>query len=220
MSRADLWAYEKALMSEGYTRIAGVDEAGRGPLAGPVVAAAVILPADFAVPGVNDSKQLTPRRRDRLFDCILAAAQAVGIGVVEAADIDRINILQAARLAMAEAVAALDPPPQFLLIDGNAGIQSQLPQKPIVKGDARSISVAAASIVAKVSRDRLMHRYHIAFPQFGFDQHKGYPTAAHKAALARHGPCPIHRRTFRGVLCQVQGATDRQGTDRTAAHER
>ena len=199
MPKVDLWAFEKALNAQGYAHIAGVDEAGRGPLAGPVVAAAVVLPAGFAVQGVNDSKQLTARRRERLFEQIHAEARAVGVGVVEAAEIDRINILQAARKAMAVAVAALDPIPHYLLIDGNFGIDSDLPQQALVKGDARSISVAAASIVAKVSRDRLMFGYHRTYPQFGFDRHKGYPTAAHKAAIARHGPCPIHRRTFSGV---------------------
>jgi ribonuclease HII len=220
MGQADLWAYEKALTAKGYARIAGVDEAGRGPLAGPVVAAAVILPADFAAGGVNDSKQLTPRQRDRLYACILAEARAVGIGVVDAGEIDRINILQAARLAMATAVANLDPQPLFLLIDGNFSIHSNLPQQPIVKGDARSVSVAAASIVAKVTRDRLMCRYHIDFPQFGFDRHKGYPTAAHKAAIARHGPCAIHRRTFKGVCPQPPGRPGTPATHRTAGHGR
>lgn len=199
MPKVDLWAFEKALNAQGYVHIAGVDEAGRGPLAGPVVAAAVVLPAGFAVQGVNDSKQLTARRRERLFDQIHAEARAVAVGVVEAPEIDRINILQAACKAMAMAVAALDPIPHYLLIDGNCGIDSDLPQQALVKGDARSISVAAASIVAKVSRDRLMSGYHRTYPQFGFDRHKGYPTAAHKAAIDRHGPCPIHRRSFRGV---------------------
>ncbi len=181
-----------------------MDEAGRGPLAGPVVAAAVILPASFDLPGVNDSKQLTHRQRDRLFDQIRDRAASVGVGRVDADDIDRLNILQASRRAMALAVAALDPRPDFLLIDGKHDIPVELPQRPIVKGDARSISIAAASIIAKVTRDRLMQRYHAKFPQFGFDRHKGYPTKAHKAAIALYGPCPIHRRTFRGVrdYCQ------------------
>jgi len=195
----DLWAFEKELMAEGYTGIAGVDEAGRGPLAGPVVAAAAVLPPSFPSVGVNDSKKLTHRQRERLFDLICDRAEAVGVGIVEVAEIDRINILQAARLAMVKAVAALQPQPQYLLIDGNFGIASDLPQRPIVKGDSRSISVAAASIIAKVTRDRIMQRLHETYPQFGFDRHKGYPTKAHKAAIAAHGPCDIHRRTFRGV---------------------
>jgi ribonuclease HII len=196
---ADLWAFEQAQRTKGYAKIAGVDEAGRGPLAGPVVSAAVILPPTFDVPGVNDSKQLTHRQRERLFDRIFAEAEAVGVGIVDSAEIDRINILQASRLSMAIAVSKLNPQPDFLLIDGRHDIPAGQPQAPIVKGDARSISIAAASIVAKVSRDRIMQRYHEQFPQFGFDRHKGYPTKAHKEAIARHGPCTIHRRTFRGV---------------------
>ena len=197
--KVDLWEFESALAHEGYAKIAGIDEAGRGPLAGPVVSAAVILPADFEAGGVTDSKQLSPRKREKWFEYIYAHARAIGIGIVDAFEIDRINILQAAKLSMAMALENLDPEPDFVLIDGNFTIQTPLPQRPIVKGDSRSISIAAASIVAKVSRDRLMLRYHDDFPNFGFDRHKGYPTKAHKAAIAVHGPCPIHRRTFRGV---------------------
>lgn len=194
----DLWVFERAQRDQGYSCIAGVDEAGRGPLAGPVVSAAVILPPSFDAP-VNDSKKLTPRQRERLFDRIYAEAVAVGVGIVDAADIDRINILQASRLSMAMAVSKLDPTADFLLIDGRYGIAAEQPQTPIVKGDARSISIAAASIIAKVSRDRIMQDYHDQFPHFGFDRHKGYPTRAHKDAIALHGPCGIHRCTFRGV---------------------
>lgn len=195
----DLWAFEKSLIAEGYTHIAGVDEAGRGPLAGPVVSAAVVLPKQFKGSGINDSKKLTHRQRERLYDHIYAEAMTVGIGIVDAVEIDRINILQASLLAMVMAVANLTPQPDYLLIDGKFGIQTPLPQRPLVKGDARSISVAAASIIAKVSRDRMMQCYHDELPEFGFDRHKGYPTKAHKAAIALHGPSPIHRRTFRGV---------------------
>ncbi len=195
----DLWRFEKRLRSQGYSRIAGVDEAGRGPLAGPVVSAAVILPPTFKRRGVNDSKQLTPLQRARLYERIYAQAVAVGIGIVDACEIDRINILQAARLSMAIAVANLDPEPDFVLIDGNFGIPAILPQEAVVQGDARSVSIAAASIVAKVSRDRLMERYHQDYPQFGFDRHKGYPTPEHQAAIVSFGPCAIHRCTFRGV---------------------
>jgi len=194
----DLWAFEQAQRDKGYTKIAGVDEAGRGPLAGPVVSAAVILPPGFDAP-VDDSKKLTPRQRERLFDRIQAEAESVGVGIVDAGDIDRINILQASRLSMAMAVSKLDPSPDYLLIDGKHDIPAEQPQMPIVKGDARSISIAAASIIAKVSRDRIMRQYHKQFPQFGFDRHKGYPTKAHREAIALHGPCSIHRRTFRGV---------------------
>jgi ribonuclease HII len=195
----DLWAFENSLITEGYTQIAGVDEAGRGPLAGPVVSAAVILPQDFNAPKINDSKKLTHRQREWLYDQIYAQAVTVGIGIVDAVEIDRINILQASLLSMVMAVANLAPQPEYLLIDGKFGIDTPLPQNPIVKGDARSVSIAAASIIAKVSRDRMMLCYHEEHPQFGFDRHKGYPTKAHKAAIAQHGPCPIHRRTFRGV---------------------
>ncbi len=196
---SDLWEFEKSLISQGYWPIAGTDEAGRGPLAGPVVSAAVILPADFDDQGVNDSKKLTQRQREHLFDRIHAEANAVGIGIVEPAEIDRINILQAARRSMAMAVGRLTPQPGYVLVDGNFDIPSPLPQQSIVKGDSRSVSIAAASIIAKVSRDRIMQRYHQEYPQFGFHRHKGYPTKAHKAAIVAHGPCPIHRRTFKGV---------------------
>ena len=195
----DLWAFEKALTAEGYNTIAGIDEAGRGPLAGPVVSAAVILPHGFDAHGVIDSKKLTGGRRRQLYEHIYAHATAVGIGIVDPPEIDRINILEATKLSMAIAVANLTPRPDYLIIDGNFTIIASFPQKPIVKGDSRSVSIAAASIVAKESRDVLMHRYHEDYPIFGFDRHKGYPTKAHKAAIAEHGPCLIHRRTFRGV---------------------
>jgi ribonuclease HII len=195
----DLGVFEKQLQREGYRTVAGVDEAGRGPLAGPVVSAAVVLPGEFAAGEINDSKQLSPRKRERLFDTIYDGAQAIGIGIVDAHEIDRINILQASRLSMALAVANLAPRPDFLLIDGKFDIPFDLPQRPLIKGDSRSISIAAASIVAKVSRDRLMQRYHIDYPQFGFHRHKGYPTKAHKTAIAANGPCLIHRRTFKSV---------------------
>jgi ribonuclease HII len=199
MPTDDLWLHEKALTRQGYDIIAGIDEAGRGPLAGPVVSAAVVLPPDFDSREINDSKKLTPRQRDRLFDRIYQEASAIGIGIVDALEIDRINILQASKLAMALAVENLTPRPRYLLIDGNFAISCNLPQQSLVKGDSRSVSIATASIVAKVSRDRLMQRYHDDYPQFGFDRHKGYPTPPHKAAIAAHGPCPIHRRSFRGV---------------------
>jgi ribonuclease HII len=195
----DLRAIEKSLHTEGYFTIAGVDEAGRGPLAGPVVSAAVVLPDKFSVGEINDSKQLTPIKRERAFLRIYEGAQAIGIGIVDAHEIDRINILQASRLSMAFAVANLTPRPDYLLIDGKFDIPFDLPQQPLIKGDSRSLSIAAASIVAKVSRDRLMQRYHIDYPQFGFDRHKGYPTKGHKAAIAANGPCLIHRRTFKSV---------------------
>jgi ribonuclease HII len=195
----DLWAYEHQAARSGYRRIAGIDEAGRGPLAGPVVAAAVVLPSDFSDPHVTDSKKLTPARRDGLYQTIYGRALTVGIGIVDAAEIDRINILQASLRAMAIAVTNLGPPPDYLLIDGTFPIPLGLPQNPIPKGDALSISIGAASIIAKVTRDRLMDVYHLHYPQFGFARHKGYPTQAHREAIRTFGCSPIHRRTFRGV---------------------
>ena len=195
----DLWFFEKKATEEGYQEIAGIDEAGRGPLAGPVVSAAVILPKNFSVPDVADSKTLTVKKRGRLYEEIYTHAVSVGVGIVDSVEIDRINILQASLLAMSIAAENLRPKPECLLIDGRFSIPSDLPQKPIAKGDALSVSIAAASIVAKVTRDRLMEEYHAYYPQFGFFQHKGYPTRAHKAAIRKFGYCPIHRKTFRGV---------------------
>jgi len=195
----DLWYFEKEATQKGCKNIAGIDEAGRGPLAGPVVSAAVILPTAFHDPEITDSKKLSPGKRERLFNIIYDRAVAVGIGIVDAVEIDRINILQAALLSMAMAVDNLDPQPDHLLIDGPFPISSELSQQPIPKGDALSISIAAASIVAKVSRDGLMQNYHPYYPQFDFPKHKGYPTRAHKEAIRKFGFSPIHRRSFRGV---------------------
>ena len=195
----DLWSFEKEATQKGYKAIAGIDEAGRGPLAGPVVSAAVILPTAFHDPEITDSKKLSPQKRERLFVKIYARAVSVGIGIVDPVVIDRINILQASLLAMAMAVKNLAPQPDHLLIDGTFPIPSDLSQQPIPKGDALSISIAAASIIAKVSRDRLMQKYHHYYPQFDFPKHKGYPTRAHKEAIRKFGCCPIHRRSFKGV---------------------
>ena len=194
-----LWKFENEVSRQGFTRIAGVDEAGRGPLAGPVVSAAVILPPDFEAPGIDDSKKLTPRKRDRLYDQILEGAAAVGVGIVDNRQIDNINILRAALLSMAQAAGELNPAPDFLLVDGTFTTPANMPQKAIPKGDSLSVSIAAASIIAKVTRDRLMADYHARYPEYGFDRHKGYPTKAHKEAIARCGVTPIHRLTFKGV---------------------
>jgi ribonuclease HII len=191
--------HERAAWQLGYRLVAGIDEAGRGPLAGPVVAAAVVLPIPFPVTGIDDSKKLTPRRRADLFEKILAHAVAVGVGRVDPSLIDRINILRASLLAMEKAVADLAVQPDYLLIDGTFPIEMPLPQASLPKGDARSLSIAAASIVAKVTRDRIMDAYHDAYPQYGFSRHKGYPTRAHREAIRAFGCCPIHRRSFRGV---------------------
>ena len=195
----DLWYFEKNATQQGCKDIAGIDEAGRGPLAGPVVSAAVILPMSFQNPDITDSKKLSPAKRERLFNLIYDMAVAIGIGIVDAVEIDRINILQASLLSMAIAVENLDPQPDHLLIDGNFPIPSELSQQPIPKGDSLSISIAAASIIAKVSRDRLMQSYHHYYPQFDFPKHKGYPTKAHRNAIRKFGFSPIHRRSFKGV---------------------
>jgi ribonuclease HII len=195
----DLWSFEKKAFQKGFSKIAGIDEAGRGPLAGPVVSAAVILPVSFRVPGVTDSKKLTPKKRYYLYEKIYDKAVSIGIGIIDSIEIDRINILQAALTAMAAAVENLAPQPDCLLIDGTFPLSSPLPQEAIPKGDALSISIAAASIIAKVTRDSLMERYHQDYPQFGFSKHKGYPTPAHKQAIRQFGCCPIHRKSFKGV---------------------
>lgn len=195
----DLYRFERDLNRRGHLRIAGIDEAGRGPLAGPVVAAAVILYPGQQPEGVDDSKKLTETRRESLFGQIMATACAVGIGIVDAATIDRINILQATRQAMLQAVHALQQQPDFLLIDGITPIDISLPQQTVKQGDSRSGSIAAASIIAKVTRDRLMREYDRDYPNYGFARHKGYGSAEHLAALAAYGPCPIHRLTFAGV---------------------
>jgi len=199
MTDNDMWAYEKEARKNGYNSVAGIDEAGRGPLAGPVVAASVILPDTFSVSGIDDSKKISPGKRETLFDEIHRHAVAVGVGMVGPEEIDRINILQASLLAMAISVQNLDSEPDFLMIDGTFPISFDLPQKAVPKGDSLSISIAAASIVAKVTRDRLMEKYAEKYPEFEFSKHKGYPTKAHRQAIAKHGVCPIHRQSFKGV---------------------
>jgi ribonuclease HII len=191
-------AYERSCREKGYRLIGGIDEAGRGPLAGPVVAACVILPEGFLAEGVNDSKKVPPERRERLFDVILEAAVAVGTGIVDGETIDRINILQATKLAMRKAVEGLGTKPDILLIDALRLEDVPIDQMPIVKGDAKSISIAAASIVAKVTRDRIMIEWDRRYPEYGFARHKGYGTAEHLEAIRRHGVCEIHRKTFTG----------------------
>jgi len=195
----DVWAFEKEARSNGFQTIAGIDEAGRGPLAGPVVSAAVILPEPMPVSGISDSKKVSPKKREALYDDIYRHAVAVGVGIVDPVEIDRINILQASLTAMSISVQNLHPIPDFLLIDGQFSISLDFPQKAIIKGDALSISIAAASIIAKVTRDRLMAEYAKEYPEFDFSQNKGYPTKAHKAAIRNFGYSPIHRLSFRGV---------------------
>ena len=190
----ELCAYEKKYAA--YARICGVDEAGRGPLAGPVVAGAVILPKDCRILYINDSKKLSAKRREALYAEIQEKAEAVGIGIVSPEEIDEINVLQATYRAMRIALDALGTPPDLLLNDAVTIPDVFVQQVPIIKGDAKSQSIAAASIIAKVTRDRLMEAYDLVYPEYGFAAHKGYGTAAHIAALRAHGPCPIHRKTF------------------------
>ena len=189
-------AFEKIARLEGYTHIAGIDEAGRGPLAGPVVAAAVVFPPAYNNITIKDSKKLTARQREELYEVIRTDALAVGVGVAEAEIIDKVNILQATFLAMREAVHELSTPPDFLLIDGLHCIALQIPQKSLVRGDNISISIAAASIIAKVTRDRIMEIYHRQFPQYNFLRNKGYGTKEHCRALEEFGVCKIHRKSF------------------------
>ncbi len=191
--------YERRLASQGYAVIAGVDEAGRGALAGPVVAAAVTIPLGVLIPGVQDSKVLTPTERADLYAEIVAGAEGVGIGVVEAPQIDTLNILRATHQAMALALADLDPPPDFALIDGRPVAGLGVPHQCLVKGDQKSFVIAAASIVAKVTRDRIMIDLHEQYSGYGFADHKGYGTRSHREALRRLGPCPAHRRSFEPV---------------------
>lgn len=192
--------FEHAIWSAGRTAIAGVDEVGRGPLAGPVVAAAVIFPPYDHLPGVTDSKLLSHPRRVALADRIRSTALAIGMGVIEPDEIDRINIRQATFRAMRMALEQLAIPPDYLLVDGEELPGAQWPQEGLVKGDRLSFTVAAASILAKVHRDALMCGFHERWPDYGFDRHKGYGTAEHRRVLREIGPCPIHRRSFLGKI--------------------
>ena len=191
-----LYLYERSALAEGAELVAGVDEAGRGPLAGPVVVGAVILPLGLFLPKLNDSKKLSPKARDALYDEICEKAIALHCSIVDAETIDRVNIYQATMNGMYEAILALDPAPQKVLIDAMRLEKLPMPSLAIVQGDAKSASIAAASILAKVTRDRLMIQYDAMYPEYGFAQHKGYGTARHLKALKAYGPCPIHRRSF------------------------
>ncbi len=208
-AKPDLAGFDRGLMSGGAVLLAGVDEAGRGPLAGPVVAAAVILEPVASLPGVNDSKALSPRQRERAFTAILERALAVGLGVVDAHRIDRVNILEAALEAMGYALCGLGTRPDLILVDGNRAPRSlhekfrHVPVTTVIGGDGRSLCIAAASIIAKCVRDSLMRGYDREYPDYGFIRHKGYGTKAHLAALRKHGPCPIHRRSFAPVRALI-----------------
>lgn len=191
--------FEEQARRNGFHAVAGIDEAGRGPLAGPVVAAAVILPQGFELPGLTDSKQLTEKQRDRFYPLIGAQARAVGIGVATTVEIDRINILQATLLAMQRAIERLSETPDHLLIDGITPLPVKISQQTLKKGDSRSLSIAAASVVAKVVRDRIMLSLDRQHPGYGFARHKGYGTVQHRQAIAELGPCRHHRASFAGV---------------------
>jgi ribonuclease HII len=192
--------HETIMHERGFDLVAGVDEVGRGPLAGPVVAAAVIMPEGVILEGIKDSKLMTEKAREAAFPVITEAAVAIGIGVVSHQIVDTSNILSAALSAMRTAILSLDPAPEYILVDGNQKIPVTIPQKCIIKGDRYCHSISAASIVAKVYRDRIMCTYDAMFPEYGFVQNKGYGTARHFESLEKFGPCPIHRLTFRGVV--------------------
>lgn len=198
-SPGDPFYYETRARDSGYKLVAGVDEAGRGPLAGPVVAAAVILPVGIRLSGVKDSKQMTARARSEAFDTIRHAALTSGIGVVSVSYIEKFNILQASLEAMSRAIRALDPQPEIILVDGIHAVPIPITQKCLKKGDQLSRSISAASVLAKVYRDRIMVCCHRMYPDYGFDKHKGYGTRQHLEALKQLGPCPVHRLTFKGV---------------------
>lgn len=200
----DTSAFERSAHAQGFLTVAGVDEVGRGPLAGPVMAAAVILPKGMQIPGVDDSKKLSAHKRELLFEVIISKALSFGVGTVGPDIIDSINILQATRLAMLQAVEQLSPQPDYLLIDGITPINSAIPQKTVKKGDSLSLSIAAASIIAKVCRDRLMSEMDQLYPGYGFAGHKGYGSVLHMEAIRRLGPSPIHRLTFGGVKEHVK----------------
>jgi len=192
-----MYGFELRARWLGFDAIAGVDEAGRGPLAGPVFAAAVIFPSGYTNGEIRDSKKLTPLKRETLYKIIRSDAISVGLGAIEASTIDKINILQATLAAMKTAVLSLSPQPDYILIDGTNNIDIPIQQETIIRGDSLSVSVAAASIIAKVSRDQLMDRYHVLYPQYNFLKNKGYGTKEHREAVKTHGRCKIHRRSFR-----------------------
>lgn len=206
---ADTFHLERCLYRRGYSGVAGIDEAGRGPLAGPVVAACVVLPSDGEYSLFKDSKLLTPRRREALFDILQKNGALIGVGIAGPREIEQINILQASLLAMKRAMDECTAcnnghPPDYLLVDGSFPVPASVAQRTLVKGESKSASIAAASIIAKVTRDRIMAENHRQYPQYGFLQHQGYPTKGHRQAISRYGPCPLHRRTFRGVMEYIE----------------
>ena len=195
----DTYFLERCLRQKGYSWIAGLDEVGRGPLAGPVVAAAVILKDNCDNSCFVDSKTINAQKRSRLYDELRNSGAIIGVGIVSETEIDRLNILQASLLAMKKAVLTMPAQPDFLLVDGNQSVPMTIPQQTLVRGETKSSSVAAASIVAKVVRDDLMDQYHLQYPQYNFQQNRGYPTLEHREAIRVFGPCAIHRQSFKGV---------------------
>ena len=193
---SELWELENELYAQGYSLLCGVDEAGRGPLAGPVCAAAVILPAGLEIPGLNDSKKLSEKQGEALFEPIKAAAKAYGIAFATVEEIENLNILNATFLAMNRAISQLSPQPELALIDGNRNTGITVPSRCIVKGDSRCADIAAASVLAKVSRDHYMLEMAEKYPEYSFERHKGYGTKLHYEAIRQYGPCPIHRLSF------------------------
>lgn len=196
MNTLDLWDLENALLDSGVSPLCGVDEAGRGPLAGPVCAAAVMLPRGLVIPGLNDSKKLSPKKRDALYDAIVEQAVAYGVAFATVEEIEKLNILEATFLAMNRAIEQLSEKPALALIDGNRNTGIHVSSQCVIGGDGKCAEIAAASILAKVMRDRYMLQMAEQYPQYGFEKHKGYGTAAHYAALREYGPCPIHRPSF------------------------
>lgn len=202
----DLHEYENSLNRENITLIAGVDEVGRGPLYGPVVAAAVILPQNYYLDGLTDSKKLTPKKRDIFYDIIKEQALSIGIGIKSAKRIDEINIYEATKEAMYEAISKLDPKPEHVLIDAMKLPLLEMPSTSIIKGDAKSISIAAASVIAKVTRDRMLDEEALLHPEYGFERHKGYPTKAHAAAVMEYGVLEDYRKTFEPIKSIINGS--------------
>jgi len=202
---------EKGLFAEGYSRIAGVDEAGRGPLAGPVIAAACILPREFDLPGLNDSKKCSEKKRRELAGKIKRQAVAFALGSATSEEIDLLNILRATKLAMTRALENLKPNPDYIIIDGRDMLNMDTAQKAIIGGDGLSASIAAASILAKVTRDELMDEMHQIYPEYHFDQHKGYGTKLHMEVISRFGPCPIHRQSFSPIKEMIAGTQYKLG---------
>jgi len=196
----DLGQLEEMLYEKGYSAICGVDEVGRGPLAGPVVAAAVIMPATIEIVGLNDSKKLSEKRREEIFEKIIDLELVCAIGIIDNEDIDKMNILKASLMAMRKAITDLKQSPDFVLVDGDYPVPNIIqPQMAVIKGDQRCKAIAAASIIAKVTRDKIMDRYEALYPSFSFSKHKGYPTPDHISQLKEYGPCDIHRKSFKPV---------------------